>query len=107
MFQNILKSKNINPNDYLKIVKLISKNYGYDNNLLNFSNKSNKKLEYKGVHFGSSSNNDFIIYLLTTNKEIAIKKRDSYLSRASKIKGNWKNNDESPNNLAIRILWVG
>ena len=28
-----------------------------------------------------------------------------YLARAKKIKGDWKTNKESPNNLAIKILW--
>lgn len=107
MFQDILIKKKINPNDYLKIVRMISTKYGYDKNLLNFSNKYNKKLEYKGVNFGSSINNDFIIYLLTTNEEEAYKKRNAYLSRATNIKGDWKENDISPNNLAIRILWLG
>ena len=32
-------------------------------------------------------------------------RRQDYLSRATKIKGNWKNNKYSPNNLAINILW--
>jgi hypothetical protein len=33
------------------------------------------------------------------------KRRDSYLSRATNIKGNWRDNKYSPNNLSIHILW--
>lgn len=33
------------------------------------------------------------------------KRRLNYLRRASNIKGNWKNNPYSPNNLSINILW--
>lgn len=33
------------------------------------------------------------------------KKRELYLKRATKIKGNWKSNPYSPNNLSINILW--
>ena len=32
-------------------------------------------------------------------------KRKRYLARATKIKGNWKSNKFSPNNLAIHLLW--
>ncbi len=29
----------------------------------------------------------------------------NYLSRATKIKGNWRKDKYSPNNLAINLLW--
>ena len=32
-------------------------------------------------------------------------RRINYLKRASNIKGNWKNDPYSPNNLAINLLW--
>lgn len=32
-------------------------------------------------------------------------RRKKYLSRSRKIKGNWKTNKYSPNNLSIHILW--
>ena len=32
-------------------------------------------------------------------------RRKDYRRRAENIKGNWKNNKYSPNNLAINILW--
>lgn len=32
-------------------------------------------------------------------------RRLRYLARATKIKGDWKNNPYSPNNLSIRLLW--
>jgi hypothetical protein len=33
------------------------------------------------------------------------KRRDNYLKRARRIRGNWAKDDYSPNNLAMRILW--
>lgn len=33
------------------------------------------------------------------------KRRERYLKRARNIKGNWKNNPYSPNNLSMNILW--
>lgn len=98
------------PLEYLRRAKIIAKKQGYNPKLLSLSNKPNKKLNYNNVHFGASNYNDFIIYsdmakkgLIT--KEQADKHRQNYLSRATKIKGDWKENIESPNNLAIRILW--
>jgi hypothetical protein len=32
-------------------------------------------------------------------------RRQAYLKRATKIKGDWKDNKYSPNNLSINILW--
>lgn len=32
-------------------------------------------------------------------------RRQNYLNRANAIKGDWKKNPYSPNNLAINILW--
>ena len=50
------------------------------------------------VHFGQMGYED---YTKHKNKT----RRKNYLTRASKIKGNWKNNRYSPNNLAIHLLW--
>lgn len=56
--------------------------------------------EGKWVHFGSSDYEDFTFH---KNKE----RQQSYLARASKIKGDWKNNMYSPNMLSIIALWDG
>jgi len=52
----------------------------------------------KKVHFGAMGYEDF-----TKHKDK--ERRDAYLKRATKIKGDWKDNIYSPNNLAIHILW--
>jgi hypothetical protein len=62
------------------------------------------------VHFGSPEYNDYIIYsFLESQKEVekgtADERRKLYRMRATNIKGNWKDNKFSPNNLAINILW--
>ena len=115
-FQEILKKLNINPNVYLSICREISESKGYNAYQLHFSDKKNKKLMYihngNKIHFGDSRYNDFIIYnfmfeqnLIT--EEYADKRREIYLARARKIFGIWRNNNLSPNNLAIKILWAG
>ena len=52
----------------------------------------------KYIHFGDSRYQDF-------TKHQDLERLKSYLSRATKIKGNWKKDKYSPNNLAINLLW--
>ena len=49
-------------------------------------------------HFGDSRYED---YTKHQDKE----RLKNYLSRATKIKGNWKRDKYSPNNLSINLLW--
>jgi len=50
------------------------------------------------INFGAIGYEDF-----TYNQDKERRKR--YLARATKIKGNWKENKYSANNLSINILW--
>lgn len=50
------------------------------------------------VHFGQMGYEDF-------TKHRNLDRRNNYLLRASRIKGNWKDDKYSPNNLSINILW--
>lgn len=54
--------------------------------------------EGKYIHFGQKNASDFTIH---QDKE----RQKAYLARATAIKGNWKDNKYSPNNLSIHILW--
>ncbi len=54
--------------------------------------------KFNFVHFGHMGYEDF-----TKHKDL--KRRQRYIARASKIKGNWKDNQYSPNNLSIILLW--
>ena len=109
----ILSVYNIDKNKYLKIAKQKAEAAGYDPALLKFSDKPRYKLEYDSVPFGHSSYPDFIVYSILAEmgdyekytKAYAARRRASYLARASKIKGDWRRNRNSPNWLAIRILW--
>ena len=67
------------------------------------STRKNKKYmimndDHKLVHFGDLRYEDF-------TKHQDLKRLNNYLSRATKIKGNWKIDKYSPNNLAINLLW--
>jgi hypothetical protein len=52
----------------------------------------------KRINFGQMGYEDFTKH----NDEL---RRYNYLNRTSKIKGNWKQNMYSPNNLSREILW--
>jgi hypothetical protein len=67
------------------------------------STRKNKKYmimndDHKYIHFGDSRYQDATVH----NDPVRI---SSYLKRATKIKGNWKKDKYSPNNLAINLLW--
>jgi hypothetical protein len=95
--------------DYLRKARANAKAYGLDPKKLQLGDGKHK-LEYDGIGFGLKSYKDF---LLLSDEEkagqipvgTAEKKRSAYLARATKIKGDWKDNKVSPNNLAIHILW--
>lgn len=73
---------------------------------LSISSRSSKKymifdpINQKYIHFGS-----FNPPLEDFTKHKDENRRKNYLLRATNIKGNWKLNPYSPNNLAIHILW--
>ena len=67
------------------------------------STRKNKKFlimnpENKYVHFGDKRYEDFTQHKYKDRQQ-------NYLKRSSNIKGNWKNNKYSPNNLSMNILW--
>jgi hypothetical protein len=50
------------------------------------------------VHFGQMGYEDF-------TKHRDPERRDNYLKRTANIKGNWRSDKFSPNNLSRNILW--
>ena len=68
------------------------------------SNKKNKKKKIlnpntnKFVHFGSLAYEDF-------TKHNDLQRQKKYLIRASNIKGEWRSDRYSPNNLSMYLLW--
>lgn len=66
------------------------------------STRKNKKYMLfngcKTTHFGQIPYQDFTQHANKT-------RRRNYLNRATNIKGDWKKDPYSPNNLAIHLLW--
>lgn len=54
--------------------------------------------QQKWVNFGQLGYEDY-------TKHHDKKRRKNYLTRSSKMRGHWKNNKYSPNNLSMHILW--
>jgi hypothetical protein len=70
---------------------------------IGLSTKKNKKYmvtrpDGKIVHFGQIGYEDFTRHKNKT-------RRKNYLTRSRKIRGNWKSDKYSPNNLSIHLLW--
>jgi hypothetical protein len=69
------------------------------------STRKNKKYmilndDNKYIHFGDNRYEDYTIHN-------DLERRKRYLNRARNIKGNWKNDKYSPNNLSQNLLWNG
>ena len=70
---------------------------------IGLSTKKDKKYmvttpDGKIVHFGQMNYEDFTHHKNKT-------RRKNYLTRSRRIKGDWKKNRYSPNNLSIHLLW--
>lgn len=98
----------------LLITQKVAQARGYDPKKLRLSKDKIHKLEYndgkKWIKFGRVGYNDFPTYMYNhylgnITYDEAVNKMRNYRKRAMNIKGNWKNNKYSPNNLAINILW--
>lgn len=95
---------------FLLVAKHRAKEAGYDPDRLTLASDGTHKLVYDGVPFGNINYNDYIQYsYLESEGKMTAREVDDhrrrYLARATKIKGNWRRNKISPNNLAIHILW--
>jgi len=110
-----LHQLDISSRTYLNSVRLSAYHSGYDPYKVKLANDSIHKLVYttpegKKVYFGRVGYDDFHIYKLLEDlgqreRGIAYERRHLYLRRATRIKGSWKYDKYSPNNLAIKILW--
>ena len=90
------------------VYKRAKKLYG-NNTIIKESTRKDKKymiLDNTGkyVHFGSLNHLDYTKYLELYGLDIANNHKERYLKRALNIKGNWKSNRYSANNLSIYLI---
>jgi hypothetical protein len=103
----------MNLSDYSDYETVLSraKHYYGENVILKKSTRKTKKYmifdpnNNKFVHFGQMGYLDYTKYVQLYNLETANKHRIRYLKRALKIRGNWKDNQYSPNYLSLLLLW--
>ena len=111
MKNKLVFSKNISKNNilwkYSNPITAQNKSYKYlgkkRGRLYRSTNKNKKYMIYDDIHnhyvsFGQMKYEDF-------TKHKSRKRRHNYLTRSAKIKGDWKRNPFSANNLSRKILW--
>jgi len=113
--QQQISDAGLTAESYLRLARQSAKASGYNPENLQYSDKPTHKLmimtdDGKKVHFGRVGYGDFILWkslerLGKAKKGTALSKRRIFHSSHSKIKGNWRSNHFSPNNLALNILW--
>ena len=101
--QHPVSRKSVNRYSTPEIVFAKAKKYLGDNVNVQISTKQNKKYMVQTptgawVHFGQIGFEDF-------TKHQNLDRRRNYLNRSAHIRGNWKKNKYSPNNLARHLLW--
>jgi hypothetical protein len=110
-----LREIKMTPKEYLDIAREAAELSGYDPRALDFSDVGNQKLkiyddEGNVRHFGAVGYGDYIIWSKTeamgkVRRGYAQQKRSIFRRSHLKIKGDWKKDKFSPNNLALQILW--
>ena len=94
----------LNVSDPQRVKKNLKKYFPTDTPELFISNRKNKKYmilnpeNNKFIHFGSLIYEDLTKH---QNKE----RQKKYIIRASNIKGDWRSDKFSPNNLSLYLLW--
>ena len=114
-FEEDLKKAGIEPSLYLKEAQRRAKKAGLPFKVLGFASDGIHKLaipnaDGKMIKFGRVGYGDHLIY---THLEKAQKvpmgtadaKRNTFHRSHEKIRGNWKSDPFSPNNLALKVLW--
>lgn len=114
-FSKQLKEIGIKPTEYLSAVRSLASKAGYDPKDVMFADTDEHKIAVKrpdgGVtRAGRVGYGDFILWsYLEAHKKAApgtaAKKRETFHKSHSKIKGDWKDDKFSPNNIALKLLW--
>jgi hypothetical protein len=107
-----LKSIGMSPAAYLRQARKQAKLWGYPPSNFVFSDREGYKVmsQEPRRHFGRIGYGDFILWTFLerrgdVKKGEAESRRERFWASHTKIKGDWKKDDYSPNNLALRILW--
>jgi len=114
-FAKQLKAAGVEPAAYLKEARRRAKQSNYPAQLLGFADDGIHKLaipdrDGRIIKFGAVGYGDHTLWSALESQGRAAKgtaeaKRSTFHRSHSQIKGDWKSNKYSPNNLALRVLW--
>ena len=114
-FDKQLRKAGIEPSSYLKEAQRRAKNAGLPYKVLGFADDGDHKLaipnaDGKMIKFGKVGYGDHLIWSHLEKAQkvplgTADAKRNTFQKSHSKIKGDWKSDPFSPNNLALKVLW--
>jgi hypothetical protein len=114
-FEKQLKKEGIEPSSYLKEAQRRAKSAGLPYKVLGFASDGKHKLSMpntdgKMIKFGKVGYGDFLIWshlekAQKVPKGTADAKRNTFQKSHSAIKGDWKKDPFSANNLALKVLW--
>lgn len=114
-FEKQLHEVGLVPSSYLRIARERAKDAGLPYKLLGFADDGEHKLaipdgDGKMVKFGRVGYGDFILWSDAeakgeVPKGYADQKRRTFQKSHRAIKGDWKKDPFSPNNLALKVLW--
>ena len=115
VFMKQLHAMGLSPDTYLECAKVLAKANGYPTDKLDFAFDDDHKLMIQSPsgkisRFGKAKYMDYILWSWwEINEKVpegtAQKRRRLYHARARNIKGEWKHDPYSANNLAIHVLW--
>jgi hypothetical protein len=110
-----LRETGIKPQEYLAAVRSLAQKNGYNPEDVMFADTPEHKIAIKrpdgGItRAGRVGYGDFILWSFLEHKKkvpagTAASKRGRFHKSHSKIKGNWKADKFSPNNIALNLLW--
>ena len=110
-----LTESSYKPDAYLKEIRRKATKHGYDPSSIEFADDEEHKLQIttpdgKVVRFGRAGYGDFLLWTYLEKKGkapkgIAKKKQKVFRISHSAIKGDWRKDKYSPNNLALNLLW--
>ncbi len=113
--EECLEKWGVDKKKYLQSLRRNARKHGYNPKMIELATDGKHKVQIQTpegriVRFGRLGYGDYILWKALeaqgkSPKGFAEQKKNVFHSSHTKIRGNWKKNDYSPNNLALRLLW--
>jgi hypothetical protein len=113
--EECLEKWGVDKKKYLQSLRKNARKHGYNPKMIELATDRKHKVQIQTpegriVRFGRLGYGDYILWKALeaqgkSPKGFADQKKGVFHASHTKIRGNWKKNDYSPNNLALRLLW--